>query len=179
MPVVNPHVPPRCWRLSEEGRHQSITLAERLEGYGLEFIVTSEEPKAAETGEIASERLGIGWAVASGLHEHDRTGAAFGTKEEFESSARNFFENPERLVWGNETAEHAQARFASGVHAVLKEYPKENLAVVAHGTVNTLFLMQYNDIDAYGFWSRLGLPSFYALSLPDFELRDVTCDVSA
>jgi hypothetical protein len=31
---------------------------------------------------------------------------------------------------------------------------------VAHGTVNTLFLAQYEDIDVLDFWCSLGLPSF-------------------
>lgn len=34
-----------------------------------------------------------------------------------------------------------------------------------------------HDIDAYEFWYRLGLPSFYSLSLPDFGLQDVVFDV--
>ncbi len=177
MPVVDPHAPPNSWRLSEEGRRQSILLAEKLRGYGLDLVVTSEEPKATETGKIVAEHLNLGWAVASGLHEHDRTGAPFGTRMEFESAARAFFENPGTLVWGNETAEQAGARFAGGVHAVLAEHAKDNVALVAHGTVITLFLKVCSDIDAYGFWSQLGLPSFCVLSLPDFGLRDVIFDV--
>jgi broad specificity phosphatase PhoE len=177
MPVIEPHAPPSGWRLSEEGRLQSVALAKRLEGYGLERVVTSEEPKAAETAEIVAEHLGLAWTSASGLHEHDRTGATFGTREDFELAAKTFFDNPGRLVWGNETAEQARARFASSVRAVLEEYPKGNLPLVAHGTVNTLFLAQHGDFDAFDFWCRLGLPSFYALSLPRFGLQDVIFDL--
>jgi broad specificity phosphatase PhoE len=126
-----------------------------------------------------AEHLGLLWTVASGLHDHDRTGATFGTREEFELAARNCFENPASLVWGNETAEQARARFAGGVLAVLEEHPEGNLAVVAHGTVNTLFLAQHEDIDTLDFWCRLSLPSFYVLSLPDFGLKDVVFDVGA
>ena len=179
MPVVEPHAPPSSWRLSEEGRRQSILLADRLRGYGLDLVVTSEEPKAAETGKIVAERLDLGWTIASGLHEHDRTGAPFGTREEFESAARDFFENPGTLVWGNETAEQTSARFASGVRAALAGHSEDNVALVAHGTVITLFLKECSDIDTYGFWSRLGLPSFCVLSLPNFGLRDVIFDVVA
>jgi broad specificity phosphatase PhoE len=46
------------------------------------------------------------------------------------------------------------------VFAVLEEHPEGNLAVVAHGTVNALFLAQHENIDALDFWCRLGLPSF-------------------
>ena len=173
MPFVESHAPPSSWRLSEEGRKQSLALAERLEGYALERVVTSEEPKAAESAEIVAERLGLAWSVAPELHEHDRTGAAFGTQKEFESIARTFFENPDSLVWGNETAERARARFTGGVRAVLEKHPEGNLALVAHGTVITLFLTHHEDVNPHEFWLRLGLPSYCVLSLPDFALRDV------
>ena len=179
MPVVDPRVPPARWRLSEEGRRQSVALAVRLEGYGLEFVASGAEPKAAETAEILAEHLGARRAVVPGLHEHDRTGAPFGTQEEFELAARRFFENPADLVWGNETAEQTRDRFAAAVHAVLEERPEGNLVIVAHGTVNTLFLTRYGEIDAHEFWSGLGLPSFCVLSLPGFGLRGVVRDIHA
>lgn len=179
MPVVEPRVPPSGWRLSEEGRLQSGLLAERLRAYGLGHLVTSEEPKAVETTKIVAERLGLTWSTAPGLHEHDRTGAPFGTQDEFESAARTFFENPGNQVWGNETAEQARARFTGGVRALLAEHPEGNLALVAHGTVITLFLTHHEDLDPYGFWRSLGLPSFCVLSLPDLVLRDVVLDVGA
>jgi broad specificity phosphatase PhoE len=138
MPVVEPRTPPSGWRLSEKGRLQSGVLAEKLKEYGLGCLVASEEPKATETAEIVGQHLGLSWGVAPGLQEHDRTGAAFGTQNEFESAARTFFENPGSPVWGNETAEQARARFTDAVRAVIEKRPEGNLALVAHGTVITL-----------------------------------------
>ena len=150
-----------------------------MRGYDLGCLVASEEHKAAETAEIVVERLGLAWSVAPGLHEHDRTGAAFGTQNEFESAARTFFENPGSLVWGNETAEQARARFTDAVRTVIEKRSQGNLALVAHGTVITLFLARQGVFDPHGFWRSLGLPSFCVLSLPDFLLRDVVVDVDA
>jgi broad specificity phosphatase PhoE len=76
-PVVERDVAPKRWHLSEEGRRRSVVLAERLRGYDPGVIVSSEEPKAFETAQIAAERLGIGCSTFPGLHEHDRTGAPF------------------------------------------------------------------------------------------------------
>jgi len=72
-------------------------------------LVSSEEPKAVETAEIAAERLGIGCSVYPGLHEHDPAGVPFLSDGEFGRAARGFFENQDRLVWGNETAKEAEA----------------------------------------------------------------------
>lgn len=178
-PEIEPDVPPNRWRLSEEGRRDSVILAERLRRYGPEVVVSSKEPKAAEMAKIVAERLGANLILHPGLHEHDRTGAAFGTEEEFHLSARSFFENPEKLVWGNETAGQTLERFARAIHDVLERRRESCVAVVAHGTVNTLFLARYGDVDAYAFWRGLGLPSFFVLSLPEFKLRDAVHDIRA
>ena len=53
-------------------------------------MVSSGEPKAVETAEIAAERLGIECSVSPGLHEHDRTGAPFLSSEGFVQAARAF-----------------------------------------------------------------------------------------
>jgi broad specificity phosphatase PhoE len=137
-------------------------------------MVSSGEPKAVETAEIAAGCLGIGCSVYPGLHEHDRTGVPFLSGEEFAQASRRFFENPDRLVWGNETAEEAGDRFESAVRSGLDEREEEVVAVVAHGTVISLLVTRHNDIDAFGFWQRLGLPSLCVLSVPGFELQEVS-----
>ena len=141
----------------------------RSTGLGL---CSSGEPKAVETAEIAAGCLGIGCSVYPGLHEHDRTGVPFLGDEEFAQAARGFFENPDRLVWGNETAEEAGDRFEGAVRSGLDEWEEEVVAIVAHGTVISLLVARYNDIDAFGFWQRLGLPSFCVLSAEDLRLRE-------
>jgi broad specificity phosphatase PhoE len=135
-------------------------------------LVSSGEPKAVETAGIAAERLGIGGFVYPGLHEHDRTNVPFLSGEEFGRAARGFFENPNRLVWGSETAEEAGGRFEGAVRRVLDEREEEVITIVAHGTVISLLVAQHNNIDAHELWRSLGLPSFCVLSVPGFELEE-------
>ncbi len=137
-------------------------------------MVSSGEPKAVEAAEISAGRLGIVCSVYPGLHEHDRTGVPFLGDEEFAQAARGFFENPNWLVWGNETAEEAGDRFEGAVRRLLDEREEEVVAIVAHGTVISLLVARHNDIDALGFWQRLGLPSFCVLAVPGFELQEVS-----
>ena len=49
----------------------------------------------------------------------------------------------------------------------LARYPRDNLAIVAHGTVIALFVAACAGIAPHSFWRRLGLPSFVVLSLPE------------
>ena len=171
-PVLELDAAPKRWRLSEEGRCESALLGGRLARYGPGVVISSEEPKAMETAEIAAERLGIGCCVYPGLHEHDRTGMPFLRDEEFGRAARAFFERPDDLVWGHETARQAGSRFEGAVRRVLDEWEEDVVVIVAHGTVISLLVAQYNDLDAYALWCSLGLPSFCVLSAEDLRLRE-------
>lgn len=170
-PAIDPGAPPNSWHLSEEGRRRSTTLATRLEPYMPEVVLTSEEPKATETAQIVSDWLGLKVIAHPRLHEHDRTGAPFGTQEDFERTASIFFESPGELVWGNETAEQARERFSGAIDDILERHPCDTVAVVAHGTVITLFVTQHAEVEAFGFWKRLGLPSFCVFTSPVFQLE--------
>ena len=136
------------------------------------MVVSSGEPKAVETAGIAAGRLGIGSLVRPGLHEHDRTGAPFLDDEEFGRTVRDFFERPDELAWGNETARQAEIRFEGAVRRVLEEWEEGVIAIVAHGTVISLLVARYNDLDAYSLWRGLGLPSLCVLSAEDLRLRE-------
>lgn len=138
-PVLEPDVAPNRWRLSEAGCCGSALLGERLARFGPGVVVCSEEPKAVETAEIAAERLGIGCSVYPGLHEHDRTGMPFLRDEEFGRAARAFFERPDELVWGNETAQRAGNRFEGAVRRVLDEREEDVVVIIAHGTVTSIW----------------------------------------
>ena len=135
-------------------------------------MVSSEEPKAAETAESAAGCLELGCSVYPGLHEHDRTGAPFLGDEEF-GRPEVFLEKPDRLVWGNEAAEKAGGRFEGAVRGVLDQRKEEVVAMVAHGTVISLLVARHDDTDAFGFWRGLGLPSFCVLAVLGFELQEV------
>jgi broad specificity phosphatase PhoE len=175
-------VPTSRWRLSAEGRRRCFPLAERLAVYEPTVIVTSEEPKAVETGQIVARSLGLPFEMAPGLHEHER-GVVWdlGSREEFQAQVARFFERPAELVFGNETADQAHARFAAAVACVLEQHSTGNPsshsgqspAIVSHGTVMTLFITRANGLDPIPFWKSLGLPAFAALSLPDLNLLEV------
>jgi len=178
-PVLEPEVAPNLWHLSERGRTGSVLLGDRLARYEPRSVVSSDEPKAVETAKIVAERLGIGYSVYPGLHEHDRTGVWFLSDEEFGRAASDFFGRPDKLVWGNETAQQAGSRFEGAVRRVLDEREEEVITIVAHGTVISLLVARYNDLDAYTLWRSLGLPSFCVLSADDFQLRETVPSLKA
>jgi broad specificity phosphatase PhoE len=118
-----------------------------------------------------AQKLEIPYRVMEGLHEHVReTAPYFDTKEAFLTAVATFFYRPDELVFGDETALQAQKRFAGAIESVLTTYPQENVAIVTHGTVLSLFASQYVGQEIYPFWQSLGLPAIVAFSYPEMEL---------
>ena len=175
-PLVVPDAPPATWRLSSEGVARCGALAERLRPYRPRSIVSSVEPKAAETASLVAERLGLAVDLVDGLHEHDRRDAPLLGDAAFAAAVRDLFARPGELVLGRETAAEAGARFAAAMGGILAARPEEDVVVVAHGTVISLFVAARTGSDGYGLWTRLGLPSFVVLRRPGLELERVEAD---
>jgi broad specificity phosphatase PhoE len=173
VPELDAGAPASQWRLSEIGRQRCIALARALAPYSPARLYTSREPKAVETGEIASQLLGIPCETAEGLHEHDRSGVGFLPGEQFAPAIERFFLNPDSLVFGNETADAAHARFSTRVIELMSAHVGGNTAIVSHGTVITLLVSRATGAEPVTFWKRLGAPSFIVLSYPDLQLEKV------
>jgi broad specificity phosphatase PhoE len=169
-PEVLPDVPPAKWALSAKGRDACALLAERLASHAPAVIVSSEEPKAAETARLVAERLNVPWRTAPGLHEHDRSNVPHMRSGEFISMVELFFRRPRELVLGRETAEQARDRFEAAVQLVVDEQDEGNVAVVSHGTVIALMLEGRDSRGGFATWRAMGLPSFAVLSLPEMTL---------
>ena len=177
---IVPYLPANQWYLSDAGRRRCKLLAEKLDVYKPEVIVASREPKATETGQTVANLLDKPFETAELLHEHDRSNIGlFDTKKQFVAQVVNFFENPQRLVFGRETADEAHRRFAGAIDGVIEKYPSRNITIVTHGTVITLFVARNAGLEPFPFWNRLGMPSFVVLSLPDFNLLTVIENVEA
>jgi len=58
------------------------------------------------------------------------------------------------------------------VRKVLDEREEEVVTIVAHGTVISLLIARYNDLDPYALWRSLGLPTLCVLSAEEFQLRE-------
>ncbi len=165
-----PGKPSHEWRLSAHGRARCRAFAPKLQPYRPTMFITSLEPKAAETGQIMAETIGVPWQTAVNLHEHERhTIPYYDRLEDFHAVVEQLFLRPDDLVLGEETAVQASARFAAAVRAVLTAHPVGNPVIVTHGTVISLFVHRYNpQLAPIAFWRQLTLPAAIILSRPDF-----------
>jgi len=165
LPEIKKSLPAREWELSETGRLRAHLLAERLRPYQPEAIVSSIEPKAVETAKIIAGKHELGLQIVEDLHEHDREQIPYLSRAEFEMSVRQFFINPDRLVFGSETANEAHLRFSQAVHSILNIHQSKTTVVVSHGTVISLFVSRLTGISDLLLWNELGLPGFVVLDM--------------
>jgi broad specificity phosphatase PhoE len=170
----DPARPASQWSLSDEGRRRCAALAERLAAYRLDTIVTSREPKAAETGALVAARLGLAVEATEGLHEHQRERAGYCSPEAFERAVAAFFEHRDKLVFGEETARQAEERFDRAVRSVLARHPARDVAIVSHGTVISLFVARHASVAPTPFWKSLGMPAVVVMALPELALLEVS-----
>jgi broad specificity phosphatase PhoE len=170
LPEIKKDLPACEWRLSEEGKARARRLADVLKSHGLDFIATSNEPKAVETTQILADQFGLQPRVIAGLHEHERRTTPYLSKPDFEAVVRQFFEKPDIPVFGDETADQAHERFSGAVQSILSEYKTNKIAIVAHGTVISLFVSRLIGKSAFKIWSELGLPCFVVLDMQSKKL---------
>jgi broad specificity phosphatase PhoE len=159
------------WKLTAEGRRRCVPLAAQLSAFDLDRIVTSTEGKAIETGQLAAQKLGIPCQVADNLFEHKReTAPHYKTTIEFEEAIRALLTKPTEMVFGEETGGQARERFTKAVDVVMQFNPQENIGIVTHGTVLSLFISPLTGDEIFTFWQSLGMPAIVAFSHPSMEL---------
>jgi broad specificity phosphatase PhoE len=183
LPEVNPAIPSAQWTLSEEGRQRCIDLAQHLRPYKPGRIITSIEPKAQETASIIAQELDLPILPAGGLHEQERCSVPYSTPEEFQAGIKALFDQPEDLVFGDETANDATHRFAAAIDGILSQYRQQNVIIVTHGTVMTLWLTQHcgpypGGLPPFQFWQKLGLPSYVLVEHPNYRIHTIVNHIS-
>lgn len=173
MPHIDTSKSSRYWELSPEGRQNCIPLAEAIKTYSPQQMITSDEPKARDTGQIIANHLNIPCSPAPNLHEHDRQNAPFiANKAQWRKIIQTFFAQPNDLIFGNETATQARERFTQAIHHTLTNHTG-TFAITTHGTVISLFVAQKNKTNGFDLWCRLTLPSAVILNRTTFEFIDV------
>ncbi len=169
-PLIQEDVPSRNWGLSEEGRIAAARLAEQLKEFDPSIVLSSEEPKAAQTAQILCDVLGKELKTEASLAEHDRENVPMMASREFISLMALFFKQSTRLVLGRETAAQATRRIVSTVDDQLLANPEGNIAMITHGTVLALLLADRAHVDGFQTWRRMALPSYAIFSVPQWDL---------
>jgi len=129
--------------LTEKGRQQANTLAEKLRGAGITKIFTSPLRRAAETAEILSQSLGVGIEITDALREFD-CGIAEGRSDPEAWRMHRELWNDwivqlgwESRIEGGESFLDMQRRFVPWLERILREEQNnlESLVLIGHGAL--------------------------------------------
>jgi broad specificity phosphatase PhoE len=145
-------------------------LADEFAAQMVTRIYSSVEPKALETAALVAMRLGLALEPHLNLHENDRTGLDFLGENQLHSRIQEFFNKPDEITIGVETANSARERFTRSIIDIVA-HDHQCVAVVTHGTVLTLFAAHYNALVPFDLWLRLGLPSYVVLDPNSFSIE--------
>jgi len=165
VPEIQADNPANTWHLSQEGKIRAQRLAEQLKSFEPDVILSSNEPKAKETAEILASQLQRDMHIIPELHEHDRSHVPYLSQDKFQLAIHDFFQKPDELVFGSETANEAYSRFYRAAHSILNEHRNKTVIIVTHGTVISLFVSRLTGSSDLELWHMLGLPSFVAMEL--------------
>ncbi len=137
--LIDPARNVRHWSLNAVGRARVAALAAGLGALrGTRRVITSAETKARDTATPLAAALGVVPEIRPAMHENDRSATGFLPPAEFEQVADAFFAHPTASVRGWETAQAAQGRILSDLHACLAGPQSGDLLLVGHGAVGTL-----------------------------------------
>ncbi|MBE2239541.1 MAG: histidine phosphatase family protein [Caldilineaceae bacterium] len=160
---VEPALDAVHWRLSSTGQAQAEALAALPFWRDIDRILVSHEAKTRLTiaPVVAKRRIQI---VAGGQFDEV---ARPGWVEEYSARVQDFFATPDRSVGGWEPAAHALQRFLAGITLYVTPCGAEQIALVSHGLVLSLYrahlLGQWPaDFDA---WRQLGFAAVACVDL--------------
>jgi len=177
LPVLDPTKPAREWTLAAEGENQARRLAARLRTFAPCRLVSSTEPKASRTAAIVARELGIETITVAELCEIDRPVLPILSPLEHARLNLRIFSNPDAPVVGRESAREAQRRFGAALFEELQRTTEDNLVVVTHGTVISLFVSAHANVDGAELWQRLQCPSFVVLERATLSLVEVVAQL--
>jgi len=174
MPAIDERLPASAWHLSKEGRDKCKALSRYLSKYFPAKIYSSEEPKAFETAQLSTSNYTKDQIITDWrLNEHYRESYKFQNQIKFEAHVKEFFEFPDKIIFGEETADQAFTRFKEVIDEIQsKRNPAYPALVFSHGTVISLWVARTMHIGPFPLWKKLTLPSYIAVKPnypPDFE----------
>ena len=171
-PEIMPEVISHRWVLSAEGRTRCGWLAEVCRARGVAHIFASPEPKALETAALVAMDLGLPVRPLEGLQENDRTDLGFVSAAALEARIAAFFDDPDAVVMGRESAQGVLTRFQAAIDIAAQDATDGAVAVVTHGTAMSAFIAAHNSVAPLDLWRDLTLPGVALMDASTYQLLE-------
>jgi broad specificity phosphatase PhoE len=172
-PEIDVAVPSAAWPLTARGIASTERLATTVAEFAPTRVISSPEVKAVETGRVVATALGLPLEVNDHFAEHGAGPDQFiPDYREFRAMVRRFFDEPEALVFRDESCQAAAARFDSGV-LDLAGRPDDIPIVITHGRIMSSWLANVSGGTAWDIWTALRMPDLIEVDLDARAFRTV------
>ncbi|XEC96637.1 histidine phosphatase family protein [Paenibacillus tarimensis] len=145
--------------LTEEGREDSIRLADFFKDKEIDFIISSPFVRTVDTIQPFAEATGMEIILDERLTERVLSSVNL---DEWMSKLEETYEDLDLKFEGGESSNKAMRR-GIGLLEELYERPESNMIVVTHGALLSLIIKHY--VPSFGFedWRSLTNPDMYQL----------------
>jgi 2,3-bisphosphoglycerate-dependent phosphoglycerate mutase len=154
--IKDPNTHPKNWLLTPDSLDKIYEYIRIGRFGGITKIISSTEPKALATGKPIAEHLNLPVEEMEEFVEVKRE-KRFLTDNEFLIQKQKELEIRNEKVNGVESGDEAITRFKLGIQTLEEKYSGENILIITHGTIMTLFLADRNDSfnNIFEDWNKL------------------------
>lgn len=138
--IIYPWPEPSPILLTEKGKKQIEYAAKKFESEKIDLIFSSDIPRAKETAEIISEKIGIKPIFDSRIREIDMGIYKGKPTREYE---KDFFDRRQRFFnqpSNGESRQDCRKRVMNFLEEIDKKYKNKNILIISHGA--PLYLLE-------------------------------------
>lgn len=148
--------------LSESGRNAAHRVANLLEKREISAIVSSPYPRAIETVQALSARVGVSIEIDPDLRERCLSAEPL---RDFRRCLEATWLDFELAYPGGESSSVAQNRVSGAIRRIAESAAGRNVVIASHGNALALFLRTLDSQVDFRFWARMSMPDVYAVDV--------------
>lgn len=150
--------------LSEQGKRDSIRVAEILQSEGIDVVASSTFARAVDTVRPLADLLNKEIVQYEELVERPIASLKIEIGEdELLKAIEQSFTDIDFCLEEGETTRQAQERAVPTIKQLLADYEGKKIAIGTHGNMMTIILNYFDTSYGYEFWAQTSKPDIYKL----------------
>lgn len=156
--------------LSARGRRDALLVADILDPYQIQGVISSPYRRAFQTVEPLARRKNLRIDERAEFRERE---LGSWTAETFEQAVCRTWDDLDFSYPLGETNREAQKRGVRGIKELLDAGLETPIVIGTHGNLLALILNHFDPKISYSFWSSLTMPDIYCLDVRDHGGVDI------
>jgi 2,3-bisphosphoglycerate-dependent phosphoglycerate mutase len=158
--------------LSEQGKSDSIRVAEILETEGIDIVVSSSFARAIDTVQPLADILDKEIILFEELVERSIASLKHVISEvELLDGIEKSFVDLDYCLPEGETTRQAQDRAIPIIKQLLTDYVGKKIVIGTHGNILTIILNYFDKDYGYDFWLKASKPDVYKVEFEGIEIK--------